>query len=514
MADQLIAAVAVTDAQPRLLDARPYAAATTSQSGTARVVQNVIALLSGQVLTWLATSIIVFALPRYLGDTNLGKLTFAWGFTGIFGALIGFGTPIWLTRAIARDPEAAPHLAFNALLTRVPIIVVAFAASVMMLHVLRYPASTRTVVYIAMAWTAVSQCSAIVAAALQGLERMTLLAAMGVVEKVLIVIFGVGSLAFLGAGLNTWALVVFGAGIVSMLVLAGYFWRVAGLSMRIDPPLWRTLFAGSAPFLAWGVAMTIYGGIDVTMLSLFSGDKVVGWYGAAYRFVGIPAFIPFALTTALLPSLSRSIGTQSDRMAGRVLEIAVVLTLPIALFLLVGAGPTIHFFRYSPGFDHSIVLLQILSLHVPLVAISMIAGTLLIARNRERAWLAVSVGAAVLNPLLNLIAIPYFQHLDGNGAVGAAITTVMTEAMVVAGALWLLRRGTFTRSNAIVCARALAAGVPMAVAMWFAVPHGLIPVIVSGGLSYAVAALVFRAVRISDLRELPALVRSKGDAAA
>ncbi|MDE3095521.1 MAG: flippase [Chloroflexota bacterium] len=513
MVDQAVA-VAVPDASLRLAEAPPRADAAAGPYRTARIVQNVLALLSGQVLTWLATSIIVFALPRYLGDANLGKLTFAWGFTSVFGAFIGFGTPIWLTRAIAREPERAPHLAFNALVARLPIIVVAFAASTVMLQALGYPASTRVVVYIAMAWTSASACSSIVAASLQGLERMTVLSMMGVVEKVLIVIFGVGSLAFLGAGLDVWALVVFGAGVVSMLVLTGYFWRVAGLSTRIDLPLWRTLFMGSAPFLAWGIATTIYGGIDVTMLSLFSNDHVVGWYGAAYRFVGIPAFIPFALTTALLPSLSRAIDTRSDRAAGRALEIAVLLTLPIALFLLVGAAPTIHFFRYAPAFDHSIVLLQILSLHVPLVAISMIAVTVLIARNREKAWLVVSVGAAILNPLLNLVAIPYFQHLNGNGAVGAAITTVITEASVVAGAFWLLRKDTFGWANALVCARGLAAGVPMVLAMWLATPYGLIPIIAAGGLSYGVAALAFGAVRISELRELPGLIRAKGGAVA
>jgi O-antigen/teichoic acid export membrane protein len=512
MSDQFIAAVAVNDAQPRVVANRAAEGTATGGMRTARFVRNVLALASGQLLTWVATSIIVFALPRYLGETNLGKLTFAWGFTGIFGVLMGFGTPVWLTRAIARDPESAPHLAYNALLVRIPIIALAFAVAAVAMPVMGQPRSTSVVVYIALAWTSVSTCTAIVMAALQGLERMTLMSAIGVGEKVLIAIFGVGSLAFLGAGLDTWALIVFAAGVVSLVAMTAHLWRAAGLSMRPDRRLWRTLMIGGAPFLAWSITAAVYGGIDVTMLSLLTEDKVVGWYGAAYRLVGIPAFIPFALTTALLPGLSRSSDAEGVRAAGRVLDLAVVLTLPVALLLLIGAGPIIRFLRYSEGFDHSIVLLRILSLHVPLVALSMVASTIAVARNREKGWLVISVGAAVINPLLNLAAIPYFEHQSGDGAIGAAIVTVVTEVVVCVGAFWLVGLDAFTRANITVCMRAAAACVPTAVAMWAVEPFGLIPLMLIGGATYAVFVVAFGALKIGDVKQLSRLALSPGGA--
>ena len=509
MADQYVAAVAVNDAQLRVQGAREASAPVRASLDGARFVRNVMALASAQLLTWAATSIIVFALPRYLGDTNLGKLTFAWGFTSIFGVLIGFGTPVWLTRAVARDPDAAPHLAFNALIVRLPIIAVAFGAATVVLRALNYPSSTQAVVYIALAWTSVSTCTSIVASALQGLERMTLLSAIGIVEKVLIVIFGVGALAFLGAGLNEWALVVFGAGVVSLLANTAYFWRIAGLSMRVDRRLWRALVTGGVPFLALSITASIYGGIDVTMLSLLTEDKVVGWYGAAYRLIGVPAFIPFALTTALLPGISRAWDAGADRAAGRVLEVAFVLTLPVALFLLVGAAPIIEFLRYPREFNHSIVLLRILSVHVPLVALSMVITTVVIARNTEKALLFITVAAAAVNPLLNLAAIPFFQREYGDGAIGAAIVTVVTEGLVCAGGCWLIRASVFSRASAVACLRAMAAGVPMALAMWATIPLGLVGVIAAGGASYLVFAVAFGAIRIDDVVRVGQLARGR-----
>lgn len=510
MADRLITAITVNEAQPMIGSARSTESRARASVDGARFVRNVTALASSQVLTWAATSIIVFALPRYLGDTNLGKLTFAWGFTSIFGVLIGFGTPVWLTRAVARDESSAAQLTFNALVARIPIIAFAFAAAAVALQLLNYPASTRAVVYIALGWTSVSQCWSIVAGALQGLERMTLIAVAGVVEKIFIVAVGVGSLAFLGAGLNDWALVVFGAGVLSFVAITAYFWRVAGLSVRLDIGAWRTLLAGGAPFLALSVTASIYGGIDVTMLSLLTEDKVVGWYGAAYRLVGVPAFIPFALTTALLPGLSRSWDSDADRAAGRVLEVAFLLTLPVAIFLLVGAEPIIKFFRYPAEFNHSIVLLRILSVHVPFVALSMVATTVVIARNIEKTWLIITVAAAVMNPLLNLAAIPYFAHHNGDGAIGAAIVTVLTEGLVCAGGFWLIGPTVFTRANLAVCLRGAAAGVPMALAMWAVVPLGLIAVIAVGCVSYAAFAFAFHAVAIDDLIQLQGLVLKRG----
>src|SRR5690242_13979716 len=86
-----------------------------------RVIRNILALLANQVGTWLITFIITLALPSYLGPTRFGTYSFAFSYVGFFalGMQLGIGT--YLTWRIAREPEMANRLTFNALLMQVPL---------------------------------------------------------------------------------------------------------------------------------------------------------------------------------------------------------------------------------------------------------------------------------------------------------------------------------------------------------------------------------------------------------
>ncbi len=493
---------------------RPPGAAYSSGSDApargARMARNLVAMMGGQVMMWLATSVLVIIMPRYLGDVSSGKYTFALALAGIFSVVVIFGSMTYLTREIARDPARAPHMTFNALLSRAPMLVLSVAAMIGIAYAIGAPQSTINIVYVAAGLMAVNAIGTTISASLQGLERMHLISVIAVLEKAFLVAAAVVVLVVLHLGLLAFALMTLASVVLSTSARLVYFWKVVGFSPKIDFPLWKTLFKSGVPFLVWGFALLIYGSIDITMLAIMTEDKVVGWYGLAYRFIGVPAFIPFAVTTALLPTLSASKGEEFNSLARRCLDLLVLISLPIALFFTVGANSIIETFRYPEGFDNSIILIRILALQGPLVAVSMVVGTALIASNREGPWAKVAIVAMILNPLMNLIAIPWAQNAYDNGAIGAAIATVITETFMVTAALLLMQRGVFVRANAIMAARCVAAGVPMTIAMIAVSPFGLVPIMIAGGISYPVAALVVGALQPKDLREIPKLVLSRG----
>jgi O-antigen/teichoic acid export membrane protein len=372
-----------------------------------------------------------------------------------------------------------------------------------------YPASTRNVVYVAMAGMLLSAFAQTIGATLQGLERMALMTAAGILEKALVVVFGVGAIVLAGQGLVGYALVLVGATATGALLQFAWFIRTVGLSMKTDLALAKTLLRGGAPFFIWSISLIVYGNIDITLLSLMTNDSVVGWYGTAYKFIAIPAFIPFAVTTALLPTLSSARGDEFSLIARRCMDLVVVTSVPVALALLVGAGPLIDLLGYPAGFDNCVVLIRILSLHVPLVAVSMVAGTVLIAVNKEVIRTRMALVAAVLNPLANLAVIPVFAALFDNGAIGTAVVTVCTEVFIVTTALILVGRGVFSRSNVQTALRALGAGAVMSLAMLAVLPYGLPVILVAGGVTYPIAALLFRAVSMGELASAGALLRAR-----
>lgn len=486
----------------------PRGAAAPSTRST-RVARNVAMVLISQLAIWVAGSGLAIVLPRYLGETNIGRLTFATSFTSLFTIFALFGSERYITRAIARDPARASHVAFNALVTRVPFAAASVLVIVAFVLIFDYPRTTREVVYLFAASMCVTVIGNTCTAALQGLERMTLTSTAAIVEKVLSTSLGIGAIVLAGEGMITYAIILLAANAVGVGIVMVYFLQIIGISGRIDLKECRALLRGGFPFLIWGLSLVIYGTIDITMLSLMTNDTVVGWYGTSYRFIGVATFFPFSVTMALLPTISNSTREQSRALVQRCLNLVMFVSIPTAVFFLIGAHALITFLHYPAGFSNSVILLRILSVHIPLTAFTMIAGTVLIAYDKEGPRTKAAIAAAIFNPLINLAAIPYFQHMNGNGAIGAAIVSVVVEIFMVIVMLVLLERGTFGRSNVFGMLRSLSAGVPMAAVMILVSPYGLIPMMVLGGLTFVVAALAVRAITIDEILEMRSIIRPR-----
>jgi O-antigen/teichoic acid export membrane protein len=439
----------------------------------------------------------------------MGKLTFALSAVVFLTAFLVFGSDTYITRAIARDPASAPHMAFNAIITRIPMLLISALIIVVFLEAASYPASTKLVTYIVALNLVVSAIAFPLGSALLGLERMTPTFIAGIAEKLITLVLGVGALVLFHQGMVAYAIVALVAAVIGVAAQLWYFMRTVGLSYRLDMQLIKVLYTGGWAFFVWRVSLIFYGTIDITMLSLMTDDKVVGWYGVAYRFIGVSSFFPFALAIALLPALSSAKGEEFRMLASRSLDAVVMASLPIAVYLVVGAGAIIAFLDYGAGFDNTVLPLRILALHIPLTAVSMISGTIMIARDREGTRTRIALAACALNPLLNLAAIPYFAHATGNGATGAAITTVITEVFMFASMTFFVAGGTFARNNVNTGIRCLAAAGVMAGAMLATLPFGLIVMTLVGGFAYATAVLAFGATSITQLRETARLLRSR-----
>lgn len=497
------------DRPPMVTDVRAVAGALTHDSHSVnrhtRMVRNVALVLSSQVVIWIAGAGLAILLPRFVSDSDVGRLTFAASFTSVFTLIVLFGSERYLTREVARRPEAAPHLTFNALLTRFPLFAVSALLIGTFLVVFDYPRETVQIVGIFTASLFITGFGNTFTAVLQGHERMGIAALAAVIERVISGILGLAIIILAGKGMVAYATVLLGANAISVLLITIAFMKTVGLSWRFDLDLCKVMLRSGSPFFIWGLALFVYGSVDITMLSVMTSDSVVGWYGTAYRFVGIAGFFPFALTTALLPNIASMSAEHYRPLAQRCFDIVTFVSVPIAVFFVVGAQSIIDFLGYPSEYDNSVILLQILALHIPLVGFTMVGGTLLIASDKEGPRTKAAIAAAVLSPSLNLLLIPYFQTNHDNGAIGSAITTLFVEAFVVIAVFKLLERGTFNRANVMTTVRCSVAAVPMALAMYLAVPFGLPAVFAAGAASYLVAALATGAITTKDLLDVPAI---------
>jgi O-antigen/teichoic acid export membrane protein len=416
----------------------------------------------------------------------------------------------YLTKEVARKGLTAQPLVLNALLFRTFLaLVVGTGAGVAASLIIDDPL-TRHLVYLLSVHMMLAVIVGVLTGALQGIQELRSVA----------VIDGVSKLALLGL-VALFLLQDYGAtGVAAAYILSDLLAlgcllaavkRHNGLSGPVSLGSWRSLFTGGLPFAVWEAALLTYARVDVILLSFFTTSAVLGWYYAAYRIISIPLFLPSILMTVVFPALSANSGNRAtfNALARKGVSLAALTTMPMAFGLIVLGDKIIELFGYPAEFSNSVVPIMILAAGLPLVAVNMIIASALAALDRQKQWAIAGVGAAILNPALNLLAIPYTQGEFGNGGIGAAAVTTLTEIYLLSVALWLLPKDVLDAATFKNAAKSVLAGLTMAAFLFVGLDLSILLLVPLGALAYGVASLIFGSVSIADLRELRGHLRGR-----
>jgi O-antigen/teichoic acid export membrane protein len=451
-------------------------------------------------------------LPIYLGAGNLGKFSFAYAVATLVGLFATFGSTTFISKRVAQDPAATPVLASAALAVRLPLGVAVALATALIFSVIGHDDTTKELIYIFSLGIVLSALD-VATACLQGLQRMGTLALSQAASK--LIWAGLTALLLLHHGgavevAAAWAISAFASLAITYVVLL----RHVRLAYRPPWGVCRQVLVGGAPFFVWSAALVVYGQIDTIMLSFLSGDRVVGWYAASYRVVSLPGFVSVIAVTIILPALAAAAGTPDvfNRIARRALHLVTLSGLPMALGIMLLPDKVIHLLHYPADFANSLIPIVLTAPHVPLIGIDMVIGTVLIVKDRQHAWAITAVAAAILNPAANLFAIPLTQRAFGNGAIGAAAVTTLTEVFMLVVGLQLLPKGVFDRADLVRVARIILAGLVMAGAVWLARDLPIVVTLIVGALSYFACAAALGQLTRADANELARYLARRGGA--
>lgn len=195
---------------------------------------------------------------------------------------------------------------------------------------------------------------------------------------------------------------------------------------RIEAPPWGLWIVLGAQ---------VYTTLDVLLLSWFKGPDDAGVYNAMYRFpLGVSAVVGL-MVTGLLPPLTSELrsgrlplsAASRQLLAVGSLAGVVVLALTPVLVLVV---PWLFGEAYAVGQPALVVLL----LATAISTFGAPIGALLLAIGYERPIAILVLGGAVLNLAGNLVLIPTL------GMIGAAVTTALSETLVIGCQVLMLRR--------------------------------------------------------------------------
>lgn len=384
-------------------------------------------LVAGQAGTWALAMVWIAVVPRRLGTADYGRFVFASSVLAIATALGGLGLEVHIGRSVARrrdDPSISSAIALGTGL---------LVGSCLVAAALSLPGGGAVVPGLTLGFL-LQGAGNLAFGALQGLERPGIRAAADVVAKS---VFTLGSIVAVagGAGLGAiggaWA-----AGYAIYATVAAIALSKAGIShARPQRSALGPILRETAPIGGHLAAQALYYRADSAMLSPLRGAAETGVYGAAYRIFDSASFVTTIYGAVVSPRLMRA--AHEDRAALVPLVRSGVLAMAglgaAVSVLLAGAAPPLLRLLYGEAFDSATTPLRLLAaalfLSFPVTPIAWA----LVAVDGQRLLARVSVGAAVFNVALNLLAIPRY------GASGAAATTVLTELIVLGGSWAALR---------------------------------------------------------------------------
>jgi O-antigen/teichoic acid export membrane protein len=474
------------------------------------LVRNLGFLGGGQVITWTLTLAWTLVVPRLVGPAAMGLIVMATAAGGILAGLAGMGSKPMMVKEIAANPRQAPRLLGTALVVRALSALPCAGLVVAYVHLAGFTGARATALYLAVGLATFTLLAEVIQAGLQGIERMGFIAANDVVTKGLQTVLTI-PMAVLGFA-ATWlvGLQVAVAGLVAGLNL---IWgRRFRIEWRVDLDDLGAFVAHSLTYWAYAFFFTFYLWLDATLLSLMTPAQVVGWYGVATRCFQTLMFVPVILSTAWLPRLAAAYRRDPrglEAAARLPIGLVIVLSLPVAAGLVLVARPLV-LLLYGPAYSPAVPALQILAVTCVPMYLNIVLNQVLIASNRQRLWTWVMLLASACNLALNLILIPLFQRGEGDGAVGAALSMLGTEFVIVAVGVWLLREhfrpAVWWRFGRALLATLLMAAAARAVGDRF----GLGPEVAVGVASFALLAVLFRLVSGAELSVLGGLLGERG----
>ncbi len=314
-----------------------------------------------------------------------------------------------------------------------------------------------------------------------------------------------------------------------VLQLAWLLWSCAraGVVLRLTPPRLtapvKRMLALILPAAVGAGAVQFNLLISTSLAARFLPQGSVSYLYYADRLNQLPlGLIGIGVGTAILPALSRQIGSGNEQAAkdtqNRAIELALFLSLPAAIALCIAATPLIRGLLQHGAFTAADTIgsasaLAVFALGVPAYVLIKVLTPGFYARQDTKTPVRVAVFSMLFNLVGNLILIWPLAH------VGVAASTAIAAWVNAAVLYWLLHRGDHLRADARLIARGariVIAGAVMGAALWFAAPLAdgfmagdLIQRVVAlsllcggGALVYAGAIFGTGAYRLSELKSL------------
>ena len=176
------------------------------------------------------------------------------------------------------------------------------------------------------------------------------------------------------------------------------------------------------------IAIQIYTVMDKTMLGYLDNTTEVGYYSQGNKIITIAMTFVNAFIAILMPRIStlyaQSEKLQLNKLIDKTLRYIFLLSIPMMVGCILIIDQFVPIF-FGVGYEPVGNVIKILSLLFVMLNLGRLFGTMLVAMKRQNEYTIVTIIAAVINLVLNLV----FLKIFGMGAFGVAIASVVSESV-------------------------------------------------------------------------------------
>jgi O-antigen/teichoic acid export membrane protein len=486
---------------------------TAGDSPVKRIAKNSLAPMLLALTNRLIDFGFALLMLRILAPEGAGRYQFAVVFIGYMEILTRFGLGTLLTREVARDHAQSNRYLSNVTILRLLLWLASLPliSVVLWLYVAFGGVALETVIAVGLFTVGLffSNISDALTALFYAHEKAEYPAAISTVTTIIRASLGVLAL-LLGGGVIGLAAVSVVSNIAAVTILSYLLLqKILRPYRNNDPELRRYMLGESLPLMINHLLATLFFRIDILILQPTWGDRAVGFYGAAYKYVDGINIIPSYFTLAIFPLMSRYAQTARDSLARAYilsLRLLLMIALPVAvgtpfiareLILILGG------YQYLPD---SMIALQLLIWFLPFSFINQVTQYVLIALDQQRFLTRAFLIGVAFNVGVNLLLIPRY------GYQAAAITTIFSEWALLIPFYYSVRKNLCPVPWGSVVWRPALAAALMGVTLWLlrgvnalalvavagVVYFGVLVLV--GGFSQPDMSLVWRLIPLDRLR--------------
>lgn len=447
------------------------------------IVGNSVALGSSVLLARAIAFFGTMYLARTLGPEGFGTIGFALATVGYFGVSISAGLNEAGSLEVARHPHRASSIAASMTVVRFGLALVALGALALLTYFLAKPFTVKIVLLA----TGLSLLTLALDTSwvYKGLAKNSIAGAALVLGQALYV--GGALVTVQGPADVAWVPLVQCLGELGAALLLGVLLLRIG-PLHVDLSQGFNILNNSWFLLTSKVGRIVLFTFDILLLGFLFGEQAVGLYSAPYRIclllLALAAVIQMAYLPAFAHAATQSSGSLSN-VSERSWEVVSAVTFPVMVGGWILAEPIVgQLFgaEYLGGVD----AFKFLLLSLGCILFYGGAHNLLLVQQQTHIETRIMVAGAVLNVLLNIALIPYFE------LTGAALSRVAAEGFILAMGLFAVAKmGIRMPARSVI--RPFGAAVAMGICLVFVGRH--IHWVGSVGLGFIVYAAFLTLLR-------------------